>query len=68
MVNQDMTLFTPTFKNVHCKDCDHIAPEGILMSFNTDTGIPDEYSFDGECPKCGSENTIVVDPLDRYQS
>ena len=34
------------------------------MSFNTDTGIPDEYSFDGECPKCGSENTVVVDPLD----
>ena len=55
-----MTIIEPTFKDVKCNDCGNLAPEAELVSFNSFTPIPKEYSLDGNCPKCGSENTQIV--------
>ena len=54
-----MTRINFTFEEVECLDCGHYAPKAILLSASSFSPPPSEYSYDGECPKCGSENTKV---------
>ena len=58
-----MTLFTPSMNVLICNDCGHVSECGELMSFNSWTPLPSNFSFDGACTKCSSDNTKEV-PID----
>lgn len=56
-----MTRINLTTDTVKCLDCGHSAPKAILLSASSFSPPPEGYSYDGECPECGSENTSTVD-------
>ena len=55
-----MAIVEPTFKSYICNVCGHVSEGGQLLSFSTFAPPPSEYTYDGSCLKCGSEDTKEV--------
>ena len=56
-----MSMITLRFTEYLCNDCGHKSPAADLLSFSIFAPPPDNYSYDGECLKCGSKNTVEQD-------
>lgn len=52
-----MAIVEPTFKSYICNVCGHVSEGGQLLSFSTFSPPPSEYTYDGSCLKCGSQDT-----------
>lgn len=59
-----MSLASLTFRTVVCNDCDKEAPEANLTSYSDVAPPPSDWSYDGKCPFCLSENTTIAGPYE----
>ena len=58
-----MTLFTPSMNVLICNDCGHVSECGELYELQLSDTFAEQFSFDGTCTKCSSDNTKEV-PID----